>query len=73
MTTLEPKGQTLDVNGLRVHYLDWGPVASSSRFRASGTRPPWLSPRWSGPSSAFWTRPSRAPEPAPIQAVIRYR
>jgi pimeloyl-ACP methyl ester carboxylesterase len=24
MTTLEPKGQTLDVNGLRMHYLDWG-------------------------------------------------
>ena len=23
-TTLEPKSQTLDVNGMRVHYLDWG-------------------------------------------------
>ena len=23
-TALEPRSQTLDVNGLRVHYLDWG-------------------------------------------------
>jgi pimeloyl-ACP methyl ester carboxylesterase len=28
-TVLEPKSQTLDVNGLRVHYLDWGDPGAS--------------------------------------------
>ena len=60
-TALEPRSQTLDVNGLRVHYLDWGnpgapPIvcvhgytSSAQAFNALARRLPGLP----GPSASL--------------------